>query len=70
MMSSDDNLLPELKQVNNYISVIEFLCGSLYNDCNLSLLPGKFVTQLLTVTEEVRQLRNVYINSLKFQSYE
>ena len=38
MMSSDDNLLPELKQVNNYISVIEFLCGSLYNDCNLSLL--------------------------------
>lgn len=70
MITSESTLLPDVKQINNYVGVLEFIAASLANDCNISLLGQKFYTQLLSVQNEIRELRNVYINSLKFQTYE
>lgn len=65
-----DTLLPDIKLLNNYIDVVQYLLSRVPSDCNLSLLPPSFYTQLLKVQDEVRELKSVYINSLKFQSYE
>lgn len=70
IVPDNENLLPEVKLVNTYIGTIEHLVGSLQLDCNLTILPPSFFNQLLVVSAEVRKLRNEYINSLKFQSYE
>lgn len=67
---SSDTLLPDIKLLNNYIDVVQYLLSRVPNDCNLSLLPPSFYSQLLKVQDEVRELKSVYINSLKFQSYE
>lgn len=70
LISSDSTLLPDVKLVNNYVSLLEFIAGQMSTDCNLSLMGSAFYTQLLAVQAEIRELRNVYVNSLKFQSYE
>lgn len=67
---AEENLLPEIKLINNYIDVATYLLSRLPQDCDLSLLSPAFNNQLLTVQDELRHLKQVYINSLKFQSYE
>lgn len=70
IVPDDDNLLPEVKLVDTYIGTIEHLIYSVQVNCNLTIFPQSFFTQLLKVSEEVRNLRNEYVNSLKFQNYE
>lgn len=69
-ITSESTLLPDVKMVNNYLGVLEFVANSIATDCNISLMGQKFYTQLLSVQNEIRALRGVYVNSLKFQSYE
>lgn len=70
IVPDDNNLLPEVKMVDTYIGTIEHLIYSVQVNCNLTIFPPSFFTQLLKVSEEVRILRNEYVNSLKFQNYE
>lgn len=70
MIPDRDNLLPEVRLVDNYIGVLEFLVHKIGEDCDVSFLSTRFYEQLIKTRESVRDLRNCYINSLKFQNYD
>ena len=69
-MIDDKNLLPEVRLIDNYIQVIEFLVEKLAKDSCVMFLNQDFFEQILVVKSSIQQLRLLYINSLKFQNYE
>ena len=69
-MIDDKNLLPEVRLIDNYIQVIEFLVDKLAKDSCVMFLNEDFFKQIIVVKSSVQQLRLLYINSLKFQNYE
>lgn len=69
-MIDDKNLLPEVRLIDNYIQVLEFLVDHLAKDSCVMFLNEDFFKQILVVKSSVQQLRLLYINSLKFQNYE
>ena len=69
-MIDDKNLLPEVRLIDNYIQVIEFLVDKLAKDSCVMFLNEDFFKQIIEVKSSVQQLRLLYINSLKFQNYE
>lgn len=69
-MIDDGNLLPEIRVIDNYIGVIEFLVQKLASDTDVSFLSSDFYLKIIALRDCVRELKNSYINSLKFQSYE
>lgn len=69
-MIDDKNLLPEVRLIDNYIQVLEFLVEKLAKDSCVMFLNQDFFEQILVVKSSIQQLRMLYINSLKFQNYE
>lgn len=69
-MIDDKSLLPEVRLIDNYIQVIEFLVEKLAKDSSVMFLNSDFFEQILVVKSSIQQLRLLYINSLKFQNYE
>lgn len=69
-MIDDENLLPEVRLIDNYIQVLEFLVDKLARDSCVMFLNQDFFEQILVVKSSIQQLRLLYINSLKFQTYE
>lgn len=69
-MIDDKNLLPEVRLIDNYIQVLEFLVDKLAKDSCVMFLNQDFFEQILVVKSSIQKLRLLYINSLKFQNYE
>lgn len=69
-MIDDQNLLPEVRLIDNYIQVLEFLIEHLAQDSCVMFLNEDFFKQIIVVKASIQQLRMLYINSLKFQNYE
>lgn len=69
-MIDDKNLLPEVRLIDNYIQVLEFLVEKLAHDSCVMFLNQDFFEQILVVKSSIQKLRLLYINSLKFQNYE
>lgn len=63
---NDENLLPELRFIVHNIAMLEHEVKFMLDNCQFSLLPSDFFNSVYEVKKAVENVREVYINSLRF----